>query len=70
MLKFIKDTSESSMRCMALILNFLYILYCYLHMRKLQLKKKTKFISSTKVSLVQLFQTVLLEKVEVLKSKI
>ena len=44
--------------------------YCYLHMRKLQLKKKPQSISSTKVSLVQLFQTVLLEKVEVLKSKI
>ena len=27
MLKFIKDTSESSMRCMALIPNFLYIYF-------------------------------------------
>ena len=27
MLKFIKDTSESSMHCMALILNFLYIFF-------------------------------------------
>ena len=27
MLKFIKDTSESSMRCMALIINFLYIYF-------------------------------------------
>ena len=44
--------------------------YCYLHMHKLQLKKKPQSISSTKVSMVQLFQTVLLEKVEVLKSAI
>ena len=35
-----------------------------------QRTKKPQSISSTKVSMVQLFQTVLLEKVEVLKSAI